>query len=97
MPCYYTGSAEGDRALASSNALTECTDMLCRTLTLIEKHNKGCRLEIELDSDIKKFWKKHKKLDAERKERERQKKLDLRARTLAKLTEEELEALGLFK
>lgn len=95
MPCTYTGSIEGDRALASSERLTEVTEMLCRTLTRFEgilNTELNSPLAGVLDDDIVKWWEEHKVIDARRRKRERE---ELRAKALAKLTAEERQLLGL--
>lgn len=99
MPCTYTGSIEGDRALAASEALTEVTDNLCRVLTLVDAHNHLVSNDeeaefrvIELPKDIEKFWREHKKIDAKRKKDEAK---ELKDRALAKLDPNERKALGL--
>jgi len=100
MACTYTGSIEGDRALFASETATKLTDMLCRTLRLIEEHNDFVDesqegMSIELPKDIQDFWKEHKKIDEERLVREAQERQKLRENALAKLTYEEKLELGL--
>lgn len=68
MPCYYTGSAEGDARLSEQEAHTETTkitDMLCRTLKAIEDRELEPDLLLIqlLPKDVQRWWKEHKKLD----------------------------------
>lgn len=64
MPCYYTGTAEGDARLAAQERLTreeqKFTRMLCKTCQVLEENG------IEIPKGIKKWWKKHKKQDKKR-------------------------------
>ncbi len=70
MPCFYTGSAEGDAKLQADDArkaLTITTEMLCTVCALIDDHN-TCHdandfARLDLPKDVKKWWKKHKKID----------------------------------
>ena len=73
MPCTYTGSLEGDRALAAqknadhlAKQITNLTQLLCKTLTIVEAHD---GLEY-LPKDVNKWWSAHKKIDARRLARE---------------------------
>ena len=73
MPCTYTGTPEGDRELAhQENAeylakkITKLTQLLCKTLTIVEAHD---GLEY-LPKDVNKWWSAHKKIDARRLARE---------------------------
>ena len=73
MPCTYTGTPEGDRELAyQENAeylakkITKLTQLLCKTLTIVEAHD---GLEY-LPKDVNKWWVSHKKIDARRLTRE---------------------------
>jgi len=68
MPCYYTGSAAGDEALAAHEALEEVqkerlklTRLLCTLCKQLEADN------IDLDPEVEKWWQKHKKQDAKSK------------------------------
>jgi hypothetical protein len=69
MPCYYTGSKEGDAALAYEESvksltkkITKLTRLLCKTCEHIE------HLEVTFPSEeIENWWEKHKKTDAKRK------------------------------
>lgn len=95
MPCTYTGTIEGDRAMFAEEAVTEVTSMLCRTLTLLEDHMKACQkvgVEHYLPKDIQIFWKEHKKLDSKRKKQEEE---ELKKSALAKLNDAERKVLGL--
>lgn len=71
MPCYYTGSAEGDRALAAEEGkerlvkkITNLTQMLCDCCQFIEASGYDMPYK-----GIENFWKKHKKIDAKRKKK----------------------------
>jgi hypothetical protein len=67
MPCYYTGSAEGDRALSAqttADALTEITDLLCKLCRSIDADK-------PMPKAVKKWWAAHKKVDEAREQRER--------------------------
>jgi hypothetical protein len=90
MPCTYTGSIEGDRALASSETITELTQVICQFMSNLE--NVGA-LEQDYIWDcvpikLEEFWNEHKKIDAVRREA-------VRIAALKKLTDEEKEVLGL--
>lgn len=94
MPCYYTGSAEGDRALAAqenadklAEKLTEMTELACEAMEIIDKAG----IAYTSSYKLRDWWKKHKKLDAARKHKE----ADAREIALAKLTKEDRHALGL--
>ena len=74
MPCTFTGSLEGDRALAYqehaddlAKQITKLTQLLCKTLTIVEAHD---GLEY-LPKDVNKWWVSHKKVDARRLAREK--------------------------
>lgn len=72
MPCYLTGSAEGDALLAVEEAHEEATkmaDMLCRVLTRYEmiRPQLSFRSLMEEHSDIAEWWVLHKKIDTKRK------------------------------
>lgn len=94
MPCYQTGSAEGDARLTASEAQDEATklcEMLCAACQYIEKYN------ILMPPSIKKWWNNHKKIDKERIKRE---KLELEDKRIAvtakkKLSKREREILGI--
>lgn len=94
MPCYMTGSAEGDANLAASEArreATRLTRLLCVACALLEQSHK------KLPAQLKEWWDNHKKVDEARKNRERQQE-GLRAareRARGKLTPLERKALGL--
>lgn len=60
MPCYYTGSAEGDARLDAEIArkeLTETTELLCKTMKWLEVNN------MQIPEFAKNWWKKHQKSD----------------------------------
>ncbi len=62
MPCYYTGSAEGDAKLAHqqeavelSREITNLTRLLCEACTELSMDN--------VSDELKKWWKQHQKID----------------------------------
>jgi len=60
MPCFYTGSAEGDARLAASEAreaLTSITQLLCETCRQADKNH------YTLPAETQKWWNEHKTLD----------------------------------
>lgn len=96
MPCTYTGSLEGDRALAAEEALskkvsslTKVTQFLCYVLEKLEE-SKSTSVKIVTDTLLKEndelntWWKKHKERDKER----------IKKEALKKLNKIEREALG---
>lgn len=93
MPCYITGSAEGDLRLHYNelhDSATQTNDMLCRLCHECETQN------VNLPKDIKEWYKKHKKQDKENKKREQKEvaKKFTKEKALSKLNKEEREALG---
>jgi hypothetical protein len=65
MPCYYTGTAEGDAKLQrneANKALTKVTRLLCR---LCRHHDKYSLLD--MPPEVRKWWKKHQMIDNKRK------------------------------
>jgi hypothetical protein len=98
MPCFITGTAEGDARLAASDARSQATEynaMLCTTLSYLKEHY-GYVLEALLadNQDIAQYWIAHLAVDAERKLREQERREDLVTSALNKLTDEEKQALG---
>lgn len=101
MPCYATGSAEGDANLALSEAqeeATRVTEMLCSVMRNLDILGQSTIAP----GNVQDWWKRHKKLDrqrAERDEREKQKAQAIRLKRLkteiANLSQDEKEALGL--
>lgn len=94
MPCYYTGSAEGDRALAATEKaeelatkLTQMTEFACEAMAIVEHQGfaKSCTYA------LRKWWQDHQKIDQQRKDQEEAR----RKKALAKLTAEDRHALGL--
>lgn len=89
MPCYYTGSREGDLALAAQEtreALTKVTRVACELLSLMPGYGDGAWDEIS--PEVIAWCKEHQRKDRqrranERKARETKKK---REQALAKLT-----------
>lgn len=69
MPCYYTGSAEGDAKLAyqeATEALTEVTSLLCELCAYVEAGGgRGT-----LPERVQEWWEKHQRIDAKRKREE---------------------------
>ena len=72
MPCYYTGSAEGDARLAAEETrerlgkeITNRTRLLCSICQTAEE------AKLTLPKDVQTWWNKHKKVDKKRKEKER--------------------------
>ncbi len=70
MPCYYTGSAEGDAQLAAKEAREE----LGKTITELNRYLCAACHVLEINGwpfprGLDKWWKKHKKIDAKRKKR----------------------------
>lgn len=64
MPCYATGSAEGDAQLSAQEArkeATKVTALLCMLCQEVEEY--GCVDEIFLPTPVRAWWKKHKKID----------------------------------
>lgn len=105
MPCYYTGSAEGDRELARHEAreannkdsellITKLTSMLCFLCEKIENGETVSWVNIE-DSENKTivdFWTEHKLRDKKRKEEIRKKAL---IRLSKEFTQEEIDLMSL--
>src|SRR5262245_60763143 len=64
MPCFYTGTAEGDARLAADEAhlaLTNVTEMLCKVLDFVERTS---AFDLAFfDPAIYAWWQKHKALD----------------------------------
>lgn len=94
MPCYATGSAEGDARLSASEARSEATKavrMLCAACRIIDRH----KLRAEMPNELINWWRNHQKIDEERRKRERKERQDkikgaaLRNSAMEKLTEEE--------
>ena|SRR5687768_5746084 len=95
MPCYDTGSREGDLALAAREAqvkVTKLTRLLCEANKVLD----GSYLTNSRSREMRERWEEHKRLDKEREERERrlQNERDLRRKALSKLSPEERRALG---
>ena len=62
MPCYYTGTAEGDARLAAQEAtteLTEVTRLLCKAMKVVERE----RLLKSMPDDVRDWWREHKVID----------------------------------
>jgi hypothetical protein len=98
MPCYYTGSAEGDARLAAEEAqtaLTNVTQMLCALMTLIETHHDY--LMPDVPSNVRIWWDRHKEIDKKREaQRKREEKVyAARKAARAKLSRAERKLLGI--
>ena len=64
MPCYLTGSAEGDARLDAAEArkeVTKLTRLLCEAMECLEHH--GCD---HISPAARSWWTAHKKVDAKR-------------------------------
>ncbi len=79
MPCYYTGSAEGDRALAweesakeNAETITKLTQLLCEACTELYKVD-GLSRSYNLSKDLDKWWKEHQRVDKKNKTKRRKK------------------------
>lgn len=99
MPCFHTGSAEGDARLAAREAqkeLTEVMQMLCYICAELDYQGTFNSVTAGLPT-IKEWWEEHKRIDmkrlAEEEEQKRQEAVAKRAKS--KLTFEERKALGL--
>jgi hypothetical protein len=96
MPCYITGSQEGDLSLSLEEAhskATELTNLLCMQCEALEA-TKNFHL---MHFCVRKWWENHKKIDEDRR-REEQKKIHLqtiKSKLMKQLTQDEKEALGL--
>lgn len=108
MPCYQTGSREGDleESLGEvSKERNKLDAMLCAVFDVLEKE--GTLEKVIAAVDIQecgvarvaftKWWRRHKASDAARKEREKAEadEAELRKRTLANLTPAQRRALRL--
>lgn len=83
MPCFYTGSLEGDRALAAEQGaaenaklITNLTQMLCDVCEELDKQPKSLREHIEsppsfknCSTQVQNWWQKHKETDKKRREK----------------------------
>lgn len=74
MPCTYTGSIEGDRALAASETVTRLAQLLCGACRLLEENGismAGVKTEptdfTPHTTTLYQWWRGHKKIDNERK------------------------------
>lgn len=98
MPCYMTGSAEGDARLSAEEAegrASKATRAACEMARLL----KGTALFQRLSPKTLEWVKEHAKIDRERRKEEKreraEKELEKRAR--AKLTKAERRALGIWE
>lgn len=65
MPCYMTGTREGDLALRVEELheeATKTTRLLCKTLRSLDKRTVG-----SLPKDVQEWWEKHQEIDRKRK------------------------------
>lgn len=95
MPCYVTGSAEGDARLAASEARERCTTL---TRLLCEAMDHLTAKQSRLWSDeLSQWWAEHQRIDEERKRSEAAERLrrSIAYRAINKLNEAERLALGL--
>jgi hypothetical protein len=78
MPCYYTGSAQGDKALYYKEALDKTTAMLCAVLSYNEHcfgisdtremlYESADFKELRSTSEIADWWENHKLEDIRKK------------------------------
>jgi hypothetical protein len=93
MPCFVTGSAEGDERLYREEVEAKAT-RLCRLLCELCRH---CEGRMDMPPRVRAWWVEHKKVDAKREAEERRDRETRRLarKAKAKLTVEEREALGL--
>lgn len=96
MPCYATGSAEGDARLAADEAhdeMTMVTALLCSLCVELDKH-KQKKL---MPPKVKRWWENHKEIDRERirEATAESNKERLKRSTLKRLSKKEKEALGI--
>lgn len=103
MPCYITGSAEGDARLSAEESNTEATKvtaLLCSLCEALEKARDTSPVPFHVDvpKAVDHWWAAHKKIDAKRQSEElaQNKQEQLKRKTLSKLTKEEKIALGLL-
>ena len=99
MPCYATGSAEGDARLAAQEAndeLTKVTRLLCKLCGRLERS--GFTKPITTDKKLHAWWEKHKKIDRIRKgEEERYQKDRVRRKELlSNLSDDDKRILGVM-
>ena len=94
MPCYYTGSREGDLELSEREARATVT-YLARLLCEAAKSLKAAH--IPLGTELARWYRGHLELDDEREKRARggRDAQEARARGLLKLSKAERVALGL--
>jgi len=66
MPCYYTGSAEGDALLAADESINKArldrlklTRLLCDICKTLDE----CNGSFLMSKELKSWWKKHSKQD----------------------------------
>lgn len=94
MPCYATGSAEGDARLDANEAqaeLTKVSDLLCKACARMDLHH------IPMQASVRKWWDEHQEID---RKRLKQRAADLQQQedrkvAMKKLTPNDRAALGL--
>lgn len=101
MPCYITGSREGDLELSSRQAsqrATEAARAACEALSIVEARGDLA----ECSAETQEWWAEHKRIDRERAGRESELERIMREHeqakrdALAKLTDEERRVLGVW-
>lgn len=100
MPCYITGSADGDARLVTDELRKEAdrlNKMLCALMELLEfRSDWSNRLETAVYPNVpglKKWWTNHKKIDEERREEEKS-SADKKCRAILFQTIENLKSIG---
>lgn len=96
MPCFVTGSAEGDAQLAASEAreaATLATRLLCGVMERISPMQRGDLYR--LVAGLQPWWEKHQQIDRDRKAREaeyaRRVELDRRTEVFRRQEERRME------
>ena len=99
MPCYYTGTAEGDARLAADEAHKSLTEVTAHLCWLCDYNERLLQANVLRERPpLWAWWQKHKALDAQHREQAayEARQLVFRQAALRKLTKEEKEALGLW-
>ncbi len=96
MPCYVTGTAEGDARLAADDArqaATRLSELLCMQLRALDETGH----ENLIHGAVRPWWDEHKRIDQERVEAEKTRRETQKIARAAKrkLTGAERRALGL--
>lgn len=99
MPCHSCsfppepkGMSPEKKEKKLNKEIDELTQMLCLACRIIEREK-----PYEFTTNLQKWWNHHKKMDEDRiaKEEAETRKKELKAKAIAKLSKDELEALGL--